>query len=477
MILRTRYILPVVLLLALLLLFSPPSLIDGGEKKNARPPNIILITIDALRADHLGCYGYPKNTSPNIDDLAEDSILFENAFSQSSHTTPSYASLLTSSYSSLHRLFSHDETINERFITLPEILKANGYHTIGLFHGVRFKDEVGFSDDFDEFIHLDYILPEGIRSDPENKNVLSPELNERIINWIKENRTEPFFLMTRYYDPHFPYSPPKEYRGLFLEGDEEVFEINGTLIIDVNKGLRLSSEQNKYLVSQYDSSIRYNDHYIGELINTIDELGLGENTIIILTADHGEEFNEHNRLSHGANLYDESIHVPLIIRFPEKFNARYKTQAELIDLMPTILEILGITDIGGLQAQMQGETLLKKEDSGFAEVYQDHIISETGLLNAHVPRKITVRDKTHKYILSKIKKGELEELYDLVNDPEEIRNICLEEEGKCRQLRSIYMSSIMNSSIRDKYRPKKIDYKAQEEEENIKELRSLGYVV
>ena len=316
-----------------------PTLYSGARKPEK--PNVLLISIDTLRADHLSCYGYHRRTSPNIDKLAQEGILFKNTFSQCSWTIPSHGSIFTSKLP--HR---HGGTIDTApggtwhplpfsNLTLAEILRENGYITAAFTSAGYMITRNGLHQGFDL-----YYNDSGPGWDP----ALSTErLVEKTSNWLKRNHYTPFFLFFHIFEVHTPYM-----RQYFTAGLERG-RLSDTVehYRDSNYLKEATDAEKKYTIALYDGDIYYADRYIGMLLETLSQLGLSDNTIIVLTSDHGEEFWEHypqRAANHGHSGYDELLHVPLIFVFPEMKDKGkiIENQVRLLDIFPTILSALSI---------------------------------------------------------------------------------------------------------------------------------------
>ncbi len=306
------------------------------------PTNVLVILIDALRPDHLGVYGYERPTSPTIDRLAAEGVLFESAFSQASWTKPSVPSLFTGLYPIEHRVFTGSDeerpgritsdVLAEKHTTIAEVFQAQGYRTAAFLDNAQLRDFLGFAQGFETY-EEDLGRAEAITS--------------RFVDWLRELDEEPFFAYVHYLDPHWPYDPPAPYDQLFPKPTGTSIDF-GTLNWkhlerQIEDGRMIpNADDLAALQALYDGEIRYNDQAIGSLLDALREHDLLKSTLIVLTADHGEEFWEHGRLGHGRSLYDEVLHVPLILRLPGGVPARIADQVELVDVMPTLLDLSGI---------------------------------------------------------------------------------------------------------------------------------------
>lgn len=430
-------------------------------------PNIILISVDTLRADHLGCYGYDRNTTLNIDRLARDSVLFTNAIAQSSWTLPSHMSLFTGLYPSGHGVIFDDRRLSERHITLAEILKKNGYRTVAFTDGGYVSQKFGYRG-FDQFESNKHGSgQDGIES-----------IYRKAVDWLRKNPSNqdsgPFFLFLHTYQPHAPYDPPpaydiysdKSYRGIVVvpENGNDYYE-------SIKSGM--SREDYLYVIDKYDGDIRYTDHFLGKLFDELENLELYDESMIIITSDHGENFLDHpdSGISYvGHNeLYDEIVKVPLIIKtskFPE--NKVIGSQVESIDIMPTVLELLNIA----IPGEVEGEGLVKLVKKGSHD--EAFAFSERFLKphNEHDEYRM-IRSSNRKLLLRSRNEPELLELelYDLENDPEEKRNLYADGAGSGKLL--LRKLEAWVSAQKEKTRPAD---KIELDEQLERQLKGLGYM-
>ena len=423
--------------------------------------NIVLITIDTLRADHLSCYGYHRKTSPHIDKIAKEGICFTNAISTSSWTSPSMASIMTSLYPISHGVRRgfvkagktyEQETLSEGFHTLAEILKKYGYTTFGAVANILMTEELGFGQGFD------YYYCEGFDE--------APAINEVVFSWEdKIKKSNKLFLWLHYFDPHDTYSAKSPWINDYAA---ELWIGNTHLSKKTMKELRklLPHFKNKraaleYLISLYDSEINYLDYHLGNLIY---RLGLDKNSLIVITSDHGEEFLGHGSLGHGNSLYQELINVPLIIKLPFPHSASVSsindTPASIIDIMPTILGVLGITP----PQQIKGKNLLGKNE-GPREQQRDYLFSELSqwyVLNA-------ILKNNWKYIYNTC--SQQEELYHITKDHKEIENLIYQEESTAHELKEELFKWASTSPRASSINKKIVPTKEIEEK-----LKALGYI-
>lgn len=449
-----------------------------GENKDL---NIIFIVSDALRARDLSCYGYSKTTSPNIDKLAKEGIMFEDAYCCVDQTDPSFTTIFSGRYPITHGVLNVGEKfwrenarkINEnKVVMLPEILKRENYTTIavdwiGRWHKKGYdyysdrpmesqvhKSVKGRLSKFPtiyKFVHKWYKRFNKQLETVNNAKVLT----DTAISQIKENYNNKFLLSIHYWDTHVPFYSPKEYSRMFYDGDgsikiEEIIkQIDEPNYRDFvrqwlkNRGIKTFGE----VIADYEGSIAFVDHEIGRIIDTLKNLEILDNTLIIVTADHGQSFTEHRILDH-SGLYDEMIHVPLILWYPgAPKNKKVRGFVQHVDLVPTVLDVLGIKtreifDGSSIVPMIKDE---QKQIRSAIYVYASKSFVPT------VEEK-GIRTRDHKYIH---KDGE--ELYNLSEDPEERNNIISSNPDLANELRDRLLE--WEGSIKDKHEKAKIKSK------------------
>src|SRR5579862_3956589 len=287
-------------------------------------PNVVLVTIDTLRADHVGAYGYKQIKTPNIDGLAAEGARFERAFAVVPVTLPSHSSMLTGTYPMLSGM--HDFSANKLSPlqpTMASVLKQAGYRTGAVIAAAVLDSRFGLNQGFDFYYdHFDFS-----RLDEANLDEMERPGNavaDVALDWLAKNSDKKFFLWMHLYDPHAPYNPPEPYRT-------------------------------EYASRPYDGEIAFADAQVGRLLRYLKEKGLYQNTVIVLTGDHGESLGEHGEKTHGFFVYNATMHVPLIIRVPAIARPGIVSDpVSLVDLMPTILEALGVE----VPSQVQGRSLI-----------------------------------------------------------------------------------------------------------------------
>jgi arylsulfatase A-like enzyme len=309
-------------------------------------PNVILVTISSLRADHTGCLGYARPTTPHLDRFAGRSVLFRNAFANSGWMMPAHGSLFTSLYPSVHGATHIDKKLGDAHDTLAEILAANGYYCVGFCCGPRLDDEHGFAQGFHVYDDrsvvslLSTMGPEGAQAFDINGHRTNDLINDAAVSWLANNRHSPFFLFLHYYDNHWDYLAPEPYRSLY--DPDYTGPLNGTAIAREPLYSNPPNEADiRHLIALYDGEVRQTDEDLGQMLAALEEKGLFENSIIVVSSDHGEEFYEHGHTSHHG-VYDELIHVPLVISAPGHESRSTDALASQVDILPTVLDYLGI---------------------------------------------------------------------------------------------------------------------------------------
>jgi arylsulfatase len=396
--------------------------------------NILLIDIDTLRADHLGCYGYRYPTSPHMDALAAQSVLFEKCYAPGIPTTPAHTTIYTGLHPLSHNIVCHGGAVDldRKTPVLPELLQQAGYTTCAIDNLFDIKPWLARGYEF-------YINP----SHKHRMRLLvsCEEINHRAIPWLKAHTSEPFFLYVHYWEPHTPYLPPVRYRN-FWQGTDPCDPTVRTFD-PIKKtpfwGMWADTWFKKlgpitdadYVVSLYDGEISHVDEGIGELVAAIDELGLAENTLVIVTADHGESMYEHGIFFDHHGLYENTIHVPLIMRMPGALPAgrRVDSFVQQHDFAPTLLKW------GGAQVPdaMEGKDLRPLAEGTDEKLLWDRVVCCENTWQS----KWAVRTDRHKFILSRRPDpygSPPRALYDLAEDPGEERNVAEAQPDLARDL-------------------------------------------
>jgi len=400
--------------------------------------NIVMVAIDTLSARHMSCYGYKRKTTPFMDDYAREGVLFEKLYCQAIPTQPSYTSVYTGQYAVTHGIVSHggSRDLSDDAPFLPEILRENGYTTCAVDNLYVHKKWFARGYEF-------YIQP---RMQGKYAQATPCEcFNARAIPWLKSHANEKFFLFVHYWDPHTPYIPPEEYRGLFYKGnptDPANKSLEGLWRHPAfGEAWRKWFDQlqpgitdAEYIAAMYDSEIRYADDGLQELLQTLEELKLADDTLVIIFSDHGEMMYKHGIYFDHHGLYDNDIHVPLIIRWPgqARKGLRVPHLVQHIDIAPTILDALGIEIPEAMEGQSLVPYLTGKRDE---PIYPFLVTEECTRM-----MKWGLRTDKYKFILSRkqdYQRRPLRELYDLEADPEELNNIAEDNPEIVKELEEI----------------------------------------
>lgn len=360
-------------------LLGPHAEAESAVSRPASPegaPNVLLIVVDTLRADHLPGYGYERGSTPHLDRFAQDAVRFDQAFANASWTRPSFASILSGRYASSHGVMGKPDALPSEIVTLPEALREGGYATAGYVTNFNVGPYFNFQQGFEQYTFLEpefvlgaddaaaklllvQFLRQRIESYRAARGQVEPgtayqdaeTVNRHLVSWLEHEAPadDPWFLFAGYMDPHDPYFPhPYDGTGYARAAHQHP---------DV--------EEADVLRALYDGEITYWDEHFGALMDDLRRRGLYDDTMIIITSDHGEEFAEHGGFWHGTTLYDEQVHVPLFVKLPG--NARAGTHVghwvQSIDLMPTILRHIGLDVPEGVQ----GGSLDEGTDRVYAE--------------------------------------------------------------------------------------------------------------
>ncbi|MCP4712889.1 MAG: sulfatase [Planctomycetes bacterium] len=391
-----------------------PYLWVGGCGKSAgvKKPNIILITVDTLRADHLGCYGYGKNTSPFIDKFSQESMVYENCFSQAPVTSSSFASIL-SGYLPHETMVYENLPLPGEVETIEKTLQRQGYQTGAVVSNFNLRREVGWAEGFDHF-------DDDLKSRERNRNYnesIAHQTTERSINILSKLTSEQMFMWVHYQDPHGPYTPPADYAEQFKVDNERhrSLRINSGVSgyggIPSYQKLGISTDYHHY-VSQYDGEISYMDQEFERLIQAIKKMGLYDNSLIIFTADHGEGMGENDYyFAHGENLHRSLLHVPLMVRYGSDLIGRRSNNVQHIDIVPTIHKFIDLET----EMQFRGQDLLVEQKESreiFAEM--------SSPMNNDGPKFCLMKDEC-KLIYTPV--SNKYQMFDVSVDPEERRNL------------------------------------------------------
>ena len=425
----------------------------GGREE--RPRLVVLVSIDTLRADHLGLYGYERPTSPSLDALALESTVFDEAMSSSPWTLPAHATLLTGLYPSRHGLTSHERYLSSSLTTLAQVFSRQGYRTAAVVNSHNLGPEFGLDRGFQQYR---YVEERAERQEP------STEITDQAMEWVKGAGETPLFLFLHYYDVHSDYASLPEYETELLRPYDGIADGSTAQLASYREGkVSLSPSDAPNLIDRYDAGIRQMDAEIGRFLDFLRERGLWEDALFVLTSDHGEEFFEHGGVLHGQTQYQEVIRVPLLVKGPGvPHGRRVPTPVSLVDIAPTLLERAGIAAPEGLD----GVDVALLWSEGDRELEARYLFSEADHNNVEHDITRSVRYKSFKLHFNRLSREY--RIYDLSRDPAEQADVSADQKqafaALSERLDRFIASDKMEAPVR-----------ALSEEE-IEKLRSLGYL-
>jgi arylsulfatase A-like enzyme len=368
--------------------------------------HIILYVLDALRADHLGCYGYERETSPHIDALAREGVVFENCFTSTTWTRPVAASLLTGTYPEVHLTRSRSSRFSTNLTRLPEVLRTAGFKTAAFSTMGNIASDMGFERGFDRYLDLfrepDILakrrrldaVEEALMHNVEDEIALprAEDVNDYLFPWLDENQGSNTFNFIWSIETHEPFGTPAEFRHFSSTSPSRPNEGDRRDICSAGAADR------QRLIDLYDDEIIYNDHCLGRIVSHLKALDIYDDTLFIVIGDHGEAFYEHGVYSHGHTPYEEVIRVPMIMKFPSGQYAgiRVTGLTELIDIFSTTTAVVGPALGTADSTFVQGYNLLPLVEGRCNQV-RDYAFSDTQALEIH-NRYLSVRDQRWKYI-------------------------------------------------------------------------------
>jgi arylsulfatase A-like enzyme len=414
------------------------------------PPDIVFIVIDALRADHLPTYGYAGDTAPTLRRLARQGVVFERVIAPSSWTKTSMASIMTAQNPLSHGVLRHQDVLPRRLSTLAEALEAHGYATIGVNTNPWLQPQFGFAAGFRVYETLRKARESGRAAD----------VNERALSLLRERLPEmPVFLYLHYMDVHGPYRPGPAFRS----GEPVTLPGRGVVADSAleeqyrKEGLTGPGVQER-VVELYDGSIRTLDAALGQLLEGMRPLVDFDNTIIVVTSDHGESFREHGTTEHGWNLYPEVIEVPLLFVLPGHSSeaTRISAQVRSIDIAPTLLALADV----GIPESFEGSPLLPMEPGGI----EDRIAHSEVRFRRPRPRYHYTAVISPDHLYQREKFGDVVEFYDLRADPSAMRDL-----GAAHPGATAYVDLEVREPVRAP-KQKELDSETREE------LKALGYL-
>ncbi|MFN0245187.1 MAG: sulfatase [Planctomycetota bacterium] len=445
----------------------------------SRPPNVLLVSIDTLRADHLGCYGYPRATSPSIDALAARGVTFERAYSHSSKTAISHMSIMTGLLPESHGVEQwkrgNVHRLSDAIPTMATLLQQRGYRTAGIADGGNVSGKLGFDQGMDEYRQIGDVADTFAAA------------GDWIEASVRADTRKPFFLFVHTYEVHDPYTPRVPFQAMFTAPDYDGAIIGSESELQEKVGgakwqqlhnlfWKLVKKDEpadvQHLKDLYDGSIRLTDEHIGKLFARLDTLGVTGDTLIVILSDHGEEFLEHTQFGH-EQIYDELLHVPFVAAFPASSSAqwrgrRVKPLVRMIDVLPTVLDVVGIAT----PTHVQGRSLVPLIDSdGGGGAPPEEVASswrEAGWQAfRHGEWKIVRRTQGSTV--------EREELFHLARDPGELTNLWTSDAGKASELDRL-LSTRTTEAEALRARLGGSGTKVAPDASTIEKLQGLGYL-
>lgn len=442
----------------------------GLEKPLPKQPNIILITLESLRPDHVGSYTGPRPTTPMLDRLAEESVVYDEAHSVTSWTLASHASIFTGLYPSAHGANQSRSRLDD-MPTLARLLREEGYQTAGFASGPYLARNHNLSQGFEFYDDSPATL--GTQGGA-HKDVTNVKMVSAIHRFLKKERKpeSPLFLFAYFWDPHYDYIPPSPYDRMFV--DDEMTRINlegyesNSLISS-----ELEAEEIRFILSQYDGEIAWTDQMLERVFDALKQASLWEDSLVIVTSDHGEEFFDHGKKGHKKSLYVESVHVPLFVKFPRATRTgRDARLVSLVDLFSTVLEIAGVADI----PDHQGHSLLRpvpEDRSIFFELLASHYFQDAD--RSGYTRKdeewFAVRKGDWKLVT--VPEQGRRELYAVGADPVEQFDIAITDPARVDAMEALIALWLKNSVD---FAENRNAAEAVLSEDQLERLRALGYV-
>ena len=403
----------------------------GGPAPRAlRPFNVVVITIDTLRPDHLGCYGYTKIETPTLDGIAQSGVLFENGVAQTPLTPPSHASIFTGLNPPSHKVRDTGGfVLSPSTPTLASILQQDGWDTAAFISSAVLKKHFGFDHGF--AVYDDQMpRPGNAQQFQENAERRAGDTVDRVVQWLNSRTEKPFLLWVHLYDPHAPYDPPSPFRE-------------------------------QYKGRLYDGEIAYTDREVGRLIEAVRRKSAPEKTLIAVLSDHGESLGEHGETAHGVFLYDATLRIAFMLSGAGvPAGMRVKPQARTIDLLPTILELMNVAPPAGLEGTSL-VPLFSGKNAPTAVSYAETLYPKINLGWAELRG---IRTNEWKYI-----RAPKPELYDLSHDPHETSNVLTEHPEEVRKLEAQLGAASRSTGV-EKVETTPMDQRT------IEQLKSIGYL-
>ncbi|MFN2427707.1 MAG: sulfatase, partial [Candidatus Binatia bacterium] len=375
--------------------------------------NVVLISIDSLRADHLGAYGYERDTSPTMDSLARDGVLFRHSISTTSWTLPAHMSLLTGRSLLGHGVVSDDRSLPASVPTVAEGFQNGGYETHAIVSAPYVHSRYGFARGFDDYDDRTIYFE---TNEDSYRSVTAPRVLDATDSYLARTRDAPFFLFLHFWDVHYDYAPGPPYDSMF--DPDYAGKVDGNnFYFDPAIRAGMDRRDLEHLVALYDGEIRLVDDHIARLRATLERLGIAERTIIAIVSDHGDEFFEHGNKGHHRTLYEEVLHTPFVLHVPGRrpSTGQVTAEASLLDVGPTLLSLAGLERPAGSEGRdfsgLYTGAPLPNPGPVVAELYR------TGTRNVQVAQIDRRRKVIHHFQRRSL------EVFDLASDPGEQRTL------------------------------------------------------
>jgi arylsulfatase A-like enzyme len=422
------------------------------------PVNVVFVILDAARAPQFGAYGYARPTTPEIDRIAKEGVVFETAATPAVYTLGAMSSVWTSQYPDRHHSeVSFSARLPKDRLTLAEVLSARGIATAGFVANAVAGTTFGFERGFAEFHEIYKDLGSGAAG-----------FVKTVPPWVEKNKDKPFFLYLHFREPHFPYDPPAPFDTRFGPDGPiaKAARSDAAFFTDLNQGRRTpAAGEIEHLVRLYDGNLAYADEQLGLVRRALEAAGVWEKSVVIVAADHGEALFEHKWIGHNVQLYEESAHVPLIVRFPSGHGPagqRVKGLADLLDVAPTVLDLFRARGQGGSDKSFEGRSLLPMVAGAPGK---PAVLSRT----VWDRPRYALRDASHKFLYD-TRTGE-EELFDLAADPGERTNVAAKD-----PLRAAYYRQALHHWTAGLASPSGRSETAILTREQCENMKALGYL-
>ncbi|MGA7617342.1 MAG: sulfatase-like hydrolase/transferase [Thermoanaerobaculia bacterium] len=415
-----------------------PLTVNRSQAAIYRKANILLITLDTTRADHLGCYGDTRAETPRLDRLAREGILFEHCITPTAYTLPSHSSIMTGTYPPYHGVrINGNAGLAEANVTMAERLRQDGYRTGGFVGAFVLDGRWGLNQGFDRYDD-DFQIGADQRLDLAGVQRPANQVVDAALKWLDEPGPKPFFAWVHLYDAHTPYEPPEPFRSRFTSDDPS---------------------------SLYDGEIAFVDSQVGRLLDALSARGLAKDTIVVVVGDHGEGLGSHGESEHGYFIYDYAVHVPLLVHLPSNGSGgkRVAAQVSTVDIFPTILEFLGDEPVKSVQGESFASLIDGGEPAAPRYAYSESVATK---LQYGWSGLYSIRTNDYKYI-----EAPRAELYDLRSDPDEKANHLDDQRRVAHELRATLTT--MRTKI-EEGAPEAAE--ANLDAETMAKLSSLGYL-